>query len=175
MQGLPLKIVLLGSLPKGDLVRKDWIDWKQDYMDAIQQIVPNVEFVHGDSISDNVGPELVVGHDLAQVKSADICVVDARQKVGAGTAQEIVIAKHFEKPVITVIPKNSHYRRSNITFHGALMKEWIHPFLKVSSDYIADSIEDAAKWIKKYAVTPSNFQIKDMAIFEEAIKQWEKN
>lgn len=51
----------------------------------------------GDAISDNAGPEMVVGHDLAMIKQADICVVDARSKIGAGTAQEIVFAKHLRK------------------------------------------------------------------------------
>jgi hypothetical protein len=170
-----MKVVLLGSLPKGDDVRKNWIDWKTNYIEVIQAQVIDVEFLHGDSISDNAGAEMVVGHDLAQIKRADICIVDAQAKIGAGTAQEIVMAKQFKKPVIIVIPKNTHYRKSNLVFHGVKMKEWTHPFLKVSADYIAESIEDVATWIKNYEITPQKYSIKDISVFEKAIELFESS
>ena len=164
-----MKIVLLGSLPKGDDIRKNWVDWKEEYISAITKLLPDAEFIHGDSISDSAGTEMVVGHDLAQVKKADICVVDAFSKIGAGTAQEIVIAKQFKKPVVIVIPKDTHHRKSNVIFHGIEMEDWIHPFLKISTDYVADSIENAARWIKGYAKSPSSNIIKDLSVFEDAI------
>lgn len=167
-----MKIVLLGSLPKGDSVRDSWRDWKLDFIPVLEKAIPGVEFIHGDSISDNVGAELVVGHDLAQIKQADVCVVDGREKIGAGTAQEIVIAKYLRKPVVIVMPKDSHHRKSNITFHGLTMNEWIHPFLKVSTDYVADSIEDAAQWIKDYSIM-ANGSIKDLSVFDNAIEKFE--
>src|SRR5580700_3998899 len=143
-----MKIVLLGSIPKGDDVRKDWIDWKIQYVEIIKRTAPNTTFVHGDAISDNAGPELVVGHDLAQVQQADVCVVDAQQKIGAGTAQEIVFAKYLKKPVIIVIPRGTHHRKTNVTFNGITIKDWIHPFLSLSCDYVAETVEDAATWVK---------------------------
>jgi hypothetical protein len=170
-----MKIVLLGSLPKGDDTRKSWIDWKKEYIDSITKLLPDAEFIHGDSMSDSAGAEMVVGHDLAQIKKADVCVVDARSKIGAGTAQEIVIAKQFKKPVIIVIPKDTHHRKSNIIFHGVEMKEWIHPFLKISTDYVADSIDDAARWIEGYVSSPSSYAIKDLSVFEKAIEIFEDN
>ncbi len=168
-----MKVVLLGSIPKGDDVRKSWVDWKEEYVRVIKASVKDAEFIHGDAISDNAGALMVVGHDLAQVKKADICVVDARQKIGAGTAQEMVFAKHLGKPVVTVIPKDTHHRKSNVTFHGVTMKEWIHPFLEISSDYVAESIEDAAEWIHGYAELPDNYEVKTLSVFDEAIAYFE--
>ena len=168
-----MTIMLLGSVPKGDDIRKDWIDWKNAYTKTLKKLLPGVSFIHGDSISDIAGTELVVGHDLFQVKSADICVVDAQTKVGAGTAQEIVYAKYLKKPVVIVIPKNSHHRKTGVVFHGNVMQEWVHPFLKVSTDYIAESIEDAAEWIKKYIDSPESYKIKDISVFDNAIKKFE--
>lgn len=118
-----MKVVLLGSIPKGDDIRKGWSDWKIPYMDAIRRVLPGAGFVHGDTISDSAGPEMVVGHDLAQIKRADICVVDAREKLGAGTAQEIVIAKYLEKPVVTIIPRDTHHHKTDVTFHGVTLKK----------------------------------------------------
>lgn len=167
-----MKIALLGSIPKGDAMRENWIDWKIEYIDVISREIPEVEFIHGDAISDSAGAEMVVGHDLLQVRDADICVVDARSKIGAGTAQEIVIAKYFHKPVVIVIPKNSHHRKSDITFHGSVVDEWIHPFLEISTDFVAESVEDAAGWIKKYSALP-RLPTKDISVFEQAIASYE--
>lgn len=170
-----MKIALLGSLPKGDDIRKTWIDWKEEYIKEIVSLLPDTEFIHGDSISDNAGAELVVGHDLAQVKNADICIVDAQSKIGAGTAQEIVLAKYFKKPVVIVIPQDTHHRKINVVFHGVNMEEWIHPFLKVSTDYVADSIADAAHWAKGYIKSPDSYNIKSLSVFEDAIDLFESS
>jgi hypothetical protein len=170
-----MKVVLLGSIPKGDSTRKDWTDWKLPYVHAIRTAVPNVTFTHGDAISDNAGPQMVVGHDLAQIKRADVCVVDAQAKIGAGTAQEMVIAKYFKKPLVVVIPKGTHHRKSDVTFHGVTIEDWVHPFLYISSDYVAESIEDAANWLKEYAKSPADYPIKDLSVFEEAIEHFEAN
>jgi len=168
-----MKIALLGSIPKGDDIRTGWTDWKEEYKRAIRQALPNAQFVDGDAISDNAGPEMVVGHDLAMIKQADICVVDAQSKIGAGTAQEIVFAKHLRKPVVIVIPKDTHHRKTNAIFDGVTVKDWIHPFLNISSDYVAESPEDAARWIADFTANDETTQIKDFSIFEQAIEHYE--
>lgn len=170
-----MKIALLGSIPKGDDVRSGWVDWKTAYIDVLSSEIPAATFIDGDAISDNAGSEMVVGHDLSLIKAADICVVDAQDKIGAGTAQEMVVAKYFQKPVVIVIPPDSHHRKSDITFHGVTMPEWIHPFLVVSSDYVASSIEDAAVWIRNYSATPQDYKIKDMSVYETAIEHFESS
>ena len=169
-----MRIALLGSIPKGDETRRDWIDWKVAYKKSIRRMVPQAEFLDGDAISDNAGPQMVVGHDLSMIKHADICIVDAQGKIGAGTAQEIVIAKYLKKPVVTVIPKNSHHRRTNITFHGVTVDDWIHPFLFVSSDHVAESVDDAATWIAEYInLNLGVIPVKDISVFEDAIEYYE--
>lgn len=169
-----MKIALLGSIPKGDDIRNEWVDWKDEYKQVIHEATPDAQFIDGDAISDNAGPEMVVGHDLAMIKQADLCVVDAKSKIGAGTAQEIVVAKHFKKPVVIVIPKDTHHRKANVTFHGVTMKDWIHPFLYISCDYVAKSPRDAARWIANYATTnQGDSQIKDFSVFEHAIEYYE--
>ena len=171
-----MKIALLGSIPKGDDIRKGWVDWKDDYKRIILEAVPGAEFVDGDAISDNAGPQMVVGHDLALIKGSDLCVVDARSKIGAGTAQEMVMAKYMKKPVVAVIPKDTHHRKTNVVFHGVKVEDWTNPFLLLSSDYIAGSIEDAAHWIADYASgCTMDVQIKDISVFEQAIQYYEEH
>ncbi len=168
-----LKIALLGSIPKGDEARKNWTDWKTEYVEKISLAIPEAQFLHGDLISDNVGPELVVGHDLWLIKNADIVIVHAVSKIGAGTAQEMVLAKSFGKPLISIVPKDTHHRRSNVVFHNVTIEDWIHPFIAEASDYVAENIETGIAWIQDYLTHPK--EIKNLAVFDEAISTFEKN
>lgn len=167
-----VKIVLLGSIPKGDKIREGWRDWKPEYIAALSMAVTNAEVIDGDAISDSAGPELVVGHDLGLIESADIVLVNAENKIGAGTAQEIVFAKYWRKPVVLVMPQNSHHRRLNITFHGTKMKEWVHPFLYVGADFIANDIEEATAWIKQLVDGEIKVKIKTLNFYLELVKKF---
>ncbi len=169
-----MKIILLGSIPKGDAVRKKWIDWKTGYIEKISKALPDTNFLHGDLISDKEGPEVVVGHDLYLIKHSDIAIVHAAEKIGTGTAQEILLAKQFKKPVIAIIPKDSHHRKSNIIFHGTTIKDFINPFLFISTDYVAENIDDAITWIKKYQKNPNAITIKDFSVMENNIRVFSK-
>ncbi|MGI8419996.1 MAG: hypothetical protein ACR2LN_05140 [Candidatus Levyibacteriota bacterium] len=169
-----MKIILLGSIPKGDEVRKSWTDWKTDYIQKLSRAIPDVNFLHGDLISDKEGPEIVVGHDLYLIKHSDIAIVHATSKIGAGTAQEILMAKQFNKPVIAIIPKDTHHRKSNVVFHGTLIDDFINPFLFISTDFVAESIEDAITWIKNYSKNSHAIKIKDFSVMEQCIDIFEK-
>jgi hypothetical protein len=167
-----MKITILGMVPKGDAVREGWVDWKTEYVRKISEAIPDAIILHGDHIRDDAGPDLVVGHDLWTVKHANVVFVDAREKIGAGTAQEMLMAKFYAVPVVTVLPKDSHHRRSNITFNGVTLADWIHPFLAVCSDHVADDIDDAIAWTLKLragTVPP----VKDMSVFEKTISDFE--
>lgn len=167
-----LKFVLLGSIPKGDEERKKWTDWKIEYVEKISKAIPQAKFLHGDLISDNVGPDLVVGHDLWLIKNSDIVIVHATSKIGAGTAQEMALSKYFRKPLISIVPKDTHHRRTNVVFHGINIHDWIHPFIYVASDFVAENIEDAIQWIKEFLKNQS--EIKDISVFDEKISHFER-
>ncbi|MFH0852350.1 MAG: hypothetical protein V1845_02005 [bacterium] len=171
----PIKFTLLGSIPKGDEVRKNWIDWKSEYVEKISASIPEAKFLHGDLISDNVGPDLVVGHDLWLIKNSDIVIVHAVSKIGAGTAQEMVLTKYFLKPLISIVPKGTHHRRTNVVFHGVNIEDWIHPFIYVASDYVAENIDSGIKWIKEFLKNrDAQSAIKDISVFENKIVFFEK-
>lgn len=169
-----MKIALLGKIPKGDEARKDFVEWYKEYEEILQAVLPSAQFLHGDLIKDKEGSMRVVGHDLWVVKHADVVVVDARSKIGAGTAQEIVLAKYFKKPLASVIPKNTHHRRTNVVFDGVTIEDWIHPFLDVSSDYVASSIEDAALWLKSLEGNLEKIAVKGISVFDDAVSEFER-
>lgn len=93
-------------------------------------------------------------------------VINAGEKIGAGTAMEMVAAKYFKKPVITVLPKNTHHRRSNVVFHGKSVEDWIHPFIWAFSDFIVESVEEV-KGIENKLRTA---EIKDISVIDQAIE-----
>lgn len=164
-----MKICLIGSIPKGDDNRETWIDWKISYKNKLSGIT-NLEFTDGDLWKDESQPFLLVGHDAYQIKMSDIIIVNAEKKLGAGSAQEMLIAKYFSKPVITVLPKNSHHRKQNIKFDGCLIEDWIHPFVMITSDLIVEKIEDAVEWIRAYENKPRS--VKDITVIDKAIEAY---
>jgi len=170
-----VKITLLGKVPKGDHARESFSDWKKEYINKIKEALPEASILHGDHIRDDVGSEVVVGHDLWTIKNADIIIADAREKIGAGTAQEMLMAKYFKKPLIAVIPPNTHHRRSDVTFDGVLIEDWIHPFLAIVSDHVASSVEEAVSWTSDYLIGKIEKPIKDISVFEKAIDRFEKD
>jgi len=168
---MALKICLIGPLPKGDEVRKGWTDWKAEYKEKLSQI-PGIEFTDGDAWRDETKPLQLVGHDAYLVKTADVVVVHAGKKLGTGTAQEMVIAKYFSKPVIAVLPKETHHRRSHLIFDGTEIDDWIHPFVLLFSDFVAENIDNCISWIKELHESPKSKEIKGITVIDEAIDSY---
>jgi hypothetical protein len=175
---MKFKIFLAGSVPKGDSERKQWTDWKTDYKKILSQF-DNLEFLDGDTWKDDTKPFLLFGHAVNLIKTADIVIVNAEKKIGngigVGTAQEIIVAKYFSRPVITVLPKNTHHRRSNIEFNGTMISDWISPFLLSTSDLVVETIDGSLRWIKEYIENPKSKKIKDINIIDDAIEAYLKS
>ncbi|MBU0648054.1 hypothetical protein KJ855_02640 [Patescibacteria group bacterium] len=161
-----MKIYLAGSVPKGDKEAKSFDDWRvryrravgecldAEYIDPYERDLPEDDFL------------CIFGKDCQQVKSSDLILVCAENKPGVGTSQELVIAKMFGKPVITVLPKDSPCRRSNVVFRGKTIEDWIHSFIFAFSDVIIEDIAEIGKVLAGLKdITP-----KDISIVEEAME-----
>ncbi len=164
-----MKIYLAGGVPKGDEKAKTFDDWRNGYKKSLQK------FLDGDFIEpyhknlDEGDFLMVVGQDCKHIKESTIVIVNAEEKLGVGTAQELVIAKYFKKPVISVLPKDTHHRRTNIVFHGKLVEDWIHPFIFTFSDFIVENVDE----IEKIKDKIFSSKIKDISMIDEAIKHFE--
>ncbi|SRR5258708_6605741 len=159
-----MKIYLAGSVPKGEKAEKDYVNWRLQYQAVLGKVFPSATFIDPADASKDEGDSLaVVGQDTGNIKAADLIVVNGETKMGAGTSMELVIAKYFKKPVITILPKGSHHRRSNTVFHGKKIKDWIHPFIAVFSDLIVQKVEDIKPKHK-------SLKAKDIKIIDQAIK-----
>lgn len=125
-----MRVYLAGSVPKGDEEEAVSTSWRKVYEEELVKTVGGVELFDPSIFNKLEGDAFAVaGADSWNIQKSDVVVVNAEEKLGAGTAMEFVIAKYFKKPVITVLPKNSHHRRSNMRFEGKLVEDWIHPFI----------------------------------------------
>lgn len=164
-----MKIYLAGSVPKGDEEQKTFYDWRSTYRRVLDDIF-DAEYIDPyDRDIDESDFLLVVGKDCVDITESSFIVVNAEEKLGVGTAQELVIAKYLKKPVVTVLPKDSDHRRTNIMFNGQLIDDWIHPFIFTFSDFIIESIEKIAE-IKDALFDLGN--TKDIGVIDHAIARF---
>src|SRR5215212_1204138 len=142
----PIKVYLAGKIPKGDEIG-NLSDWRNEYITLLKDC--EISFISPENPDlDESQPLLVFGHDCVLVREADIIVINAPDKLGVGTAQEMIIAKYFGKYVYTVLPPDTHHRRTNLNMHGRIIPDWIHPFVYAFSDKIFNNIHELVVYIK---------------------------
>jgi hypothetical protein len=167
-----MNIYLAGSVPKGDEEEKSFVDWRSHYRDVLKNVF-DAEFIDPyDRDLDESDFLLVVGKDCVDIEESAIIIVNAEEMIGPGTAQELVIAKYLKKPVVTVLPKNTHHRRQHIMFNGKLIDDWIHPFIFTFSDFVIEDIVEIEK-IKDDIFRTEN--IKDISVIDSAVEHFKKN
>ena len=161
-----MTIYLAGSVPKGSEEEKTFVNWRHQYIDVIKKFL-DAEFILPNSGDmDENDFLLIVGKDSRSIQRSDLVIVNAEERMGAGTSMEMVIAKHLKKPVVTVMPKNSYHRRSNMTFQGKFfVEDWMHPFVHTFSDYIVENVAEIEKIKDQIFSSP----IKDITIIDQAI------
>ena len=169
-----LHIYLSGSIKKGksDESRKSYwtesdIKILKDTLATRYELTLMNPAVRNDDLSD---AKSTFGRDLLQVHISDIVLVDARDKKGIGIGSEMTYAKTIGIPVLTIVPPESQYNRTDFEYLGQRIDNWIHPFIYGLSDYLFDSIEDAANFILNNDFPLK--EIKDSSYFTEAIKHY---
>lgn len=161
-----MRIYLAGKVQKTS-EGIDAPDWRADYTRALGND-GHFEFLHPDDPTlDESRPEVVFGHDCWMLQQADVIVVNASEKLGAGTAQEMIIAKHFAKPVLTVLPRGSHHRR-RLELHGQVVEDWKHPFVFCTSDEVFDDLDSLRAYLDD-RTNMAGGQPKTMRVIDEAI------
>ena len=165
-----MKIYLAGNIPKGDEEAKGFEDWRKRYQAVISKVF-NAEFIiprAGDV--DETDAVLVIGKDSTSIKNSDLVIVYAEERLGAGTSIELTIAKYFKKTVVTIMPKNTYHRRSNVVFDGKNVEDWIHPFVNAFSDMVLEKIDDVASLKDKIL----SLKPKDISVIDEGLHRYAK-
>jgi hypothetical protein len=165
-----MKIYLAGSVPKGTQEEKEFVNWRLRYKLALEKFL-DADFVFpGAGDMDESDYLLIVGKDSRSIKLCDLVIINAEERLGVGTAHEMIIAKYFNKPVITVLPKNSYHRRPEVTFQNKYkVEDWMHPFVHTFSDYIVEKVEDVEAIKDKILTEP----VKGISIIDKAISHRE--
>lgn len=160
---------LAGHVPKGDSEIPIHDNWRSRYQEALGEI-PGLECIDPyDPHLDESDSTRVFGMDCSLIAKSNLIIVNAEKQLGAGTSQEMVVAKYLGKHVITVLPKDSYHRRSNLHFGGKLVADWKHPFVASFSDAIVERVEDIPSVMDPtIGMTP-----KDLSIIDQAIKYYD--
>jgi len=170
-----IRVYLSGSIQKGNEDATKKSVWTSADIDILQKVLAdtmNLSLMNPASRSDDLSDQKsVLGRDLLQVYTSDLVLVDARDRKGIGIGAEMLFAKNYGVPVISVAPPNSQYRKENMDYMGQFLESWTHPFIEGLSDYVADSVNDAALFIRdKYPFGED--LIKNKSIFHDAIRHY---
>lgn len=114
------------------------------------------------------------GADLFLVTESNFLIADLREGRGIGVGSEMTVAKMYKIPVISICPKESHYRKSKLQVYGEDLFNWTHPMVVGLSDVIVENLSEAVLWINDY-LKSSQTNIKGPEIFQEAINYYKIN
>ncbi|EFK96036.1 hypothetical protein LDC_1940 [sediment metagenome] len=117
-------------------------------------------------------PVTAFGHDMALVASADFVLVDARERRGLGVGTEMLAAKLRSIPVVSIVPRDSHYHRGRLNYLGVEVNDYMHPFIFSLSDAVAENLAEAINWVKAHLSSPG--PVKGIEVVEEAIKRYKE-
>lgn len=169
-----IKIYLAGKVAKGDEIG-NVEDWRKRYADSLKEESEEELFFLDpeDANLDESDSMEIVGHDCSQIKDCDLVIVNAEKKLGVGTAQEMIVAKYFNKYVVSLIPEDSHYCRKNLNMYGNIIEKWIHPFMNMLSDMIVSDLAQLQKAFPQIIKTIRSGKIKNISIIDEACEYYQ--
>lgn len=132
-----LRIYLIGRIT--DLPDKGKA-WRDKYMKEISQEIESVECV-GPLVEYTNEDDCfaVIRQDTRLIQNSDVIIVNATIPFMLGGPMELLLAKYFNKLVITMLTDNSPYYKNGK----------IHPWLNSFSDYIVNSLKEAVEIMKK--------------------------
>ncbi len=168
----PLAFYLAGGIKKGEK-DKEKICWEEEDKDFIRNELEGWEIIFLDPQTGGEflkEPKSSFGRDMTQVTNCDFVLVDGRQKRGLGVGAEMMLAKLRAIPVISIVPKNTHYHRDRLTYLGQEVTNFRHPFVFSLSDHVADDLAGAMEWIREHLKNPQ--PVKGMHSIEDAMRHY---
>ena len=150
---MQISLYLAGKIKKSH-EPSDEAYWSQEDLETLRGAAGEIELIfldpatRSDDLSDM---KSVFGRDMTQVYSSDIVLVDARDRRGLGVGAEMMWAKLNRLPVITLSPRNTHYRKDQAVLLGKEIEDFVHPFVQELSDFIAGSLEEMGSAIGEFA------------------------
>jgi hypothetical protein len=166
-----ITVYLAGGIKKGDEKK---VCWGEEEKDNFRKVIEReMVFLDPQKRKDDINDSFSrFGRDMVCVDAADFFILDAREKRGLGVGVEMVVAKMKGIPIISIVPRNSHYRRESVEILGQIREDWIHPFVFSLSDVIVDNFEEAGKWVKEFLDKPK--KVKDVSVIEDSMRSYKE-
>lgn len=176
---MKISVYLAGKIPKGK-ENEDFADWRKDFRDLMEEKrkafprISGVVYLDPHTLDAGTIPiEDFFGRDVHMIAISGAVLVDARNKIGAGVAQEILIVKYYGKPVVSVVPRDSHYHRRTLVHNREV--EYTHPFIFSTSDVVVEDFEQAADWLLKHFSGGRKARIKGIDLLDNHQEHYLKN
>jgi hypothetical protein len=88
-----MKIYLAGSVPKGDKEAENYTNWRKEYFRVISEQINDAKLLDANDFYKLEGDsKALLGAECLHIKESDLVIVNAEEKLGAGTSMELVIA-----------------------------------------------------------------------------------
>lgn len=167
-----LRVYLSGSIPKGrDDPRPPNHYWSDHDRVTLKRALGTASVVLVDPAQAKICRQDTLanfGCDLYLVATSDVVLVDGRTGKGIGVGAEMMFAASRGIPVIAWVPRETHYRRAKVLdVFGEDLSDWLHPFIRGLSDYVVETLEQAAVLL---AVAASGGQLEVTKNPDSAIK-----
>lgn len=169
-----IRIYLSGSIKKGEKDKEQFF-WTEEEENFIKDNVKGYTVELLNPAKANIkrsDPFANFGCDLNLVKNSHFLIADLRERRGIGIGCEMTMAKFYKIPVISICPRESHYRRSRLQVYGENLCDWVHPMVVGLSDAIVENLPEAVSWINDFLASPKI--IRSIEVVEEAINHYKR-
>ncbi len=129
------------------------------------------KFEHGFDL-DHQNCMLLVGRNCYMIQQADFVFVNLTDDISVGGSQEMLIAKYFGTPLVGLAPRGGKFNKDTEVICGRTYTDFVHPYVKLSCDKIAETVEEAAEFIQAYLKQPH--PVKNKGIIDQALCYYKK-
>jgi len=123
---------------------------------------------------DENNAKLMFGRDCYMIQQADIVIVNLTDDISVGGSQEMLIAKHYKKPLIGIAPKGGKFNLPRKELMGKVYKNWVHPFVAVICDKVVENLDQTAISLQEFFLK-EDLNIKDLSILDNNCEYYKQN
>lgn len=170
----PIKIYIAGKILKDSSFGTPY--WREPVAQTLQDL-SGIKIINLDPTKktderfplDEYDSRLIFGRDSYMIRSCDVFIVYLSDDISVGGSQEMLIAKYFGKPVIGIAPIGGKFRK-DAEIYGKMYKNHVHPFVNVTCDYLADTVEEAAEHLK--TIVRSKKKTPDISVIDRSMQYY---
>jgi hypothetical protein len=175
---MELKVYVAGKVSNDSVFGTH--DWRDSFCSELSRLaelnIINVDPTKSDPgfDLDQSNPQLIYGRNAFMISSSDLVIVNLTNDISVGGSQEMLIAKHYSKPLIGIAAKEGKFVRSEKELIGKTYHNWTDPIVNYTCDVVVNDLPSAAEFIKSHVLSGS-FNPKNLGIIDQAVEYYRKN